>query len=171
MQRIQNLIQAVKEPDYSLAEKAQAHLDNLTKPLGALGHLESLAKTLCIMRGTLELNQPKPATAVFAGDHGVALAGASLYPREVTAQMVYNFLAGGAGINVLCRQANAAVTVVDVGGGSRFRGCAGSDFGQGGPGHGQSFGRTGHDQGANLGSHGRGRQGGGPAYRPGAMIC
>lgn len=115
MQRIQNLIQAVKEPDYSLAEKAQAHLDNLTKPLGALGHLESLAKTLCIMRGTLELTQPKPATAVFAGDHGVALAGSSLYPREVTAQMVYNFLAGGAGINVLCRQAGAAVKVVDVG--------------------------------------------------------
>ncbi len=115
MQRIDNLIQAVTEPDYSLAEEAQAHLDNLTKPQGALGYLESLAKTLCILRGTLKLTQPKPATAVFAGDHGVALAGSSLYPREVTAQMVYNFLAGGAGINVLCRQADAAVKVVDVG--------------------------------------------------------
>jgi nicotinate-nucleotide--dimethylbenzimidazole phosphoribosyltransferase len=115
MQRIQNLIQAVKEPDYSLAEEAQAHLDNLTKPLGALGRLEALAKKLCVLRGTLDLKQPKPATAVFAADHGVALAGSSLYPREVTAQMVYNFLAGGAGINVLCRQAEAEVKVVDVG--------------------------------------------------------
>lgn len=115
MQRIDDLIQAVKEPDYSIAEKAQARLDNLTKPLGALGQLEELAKKLCVLRGTLELAQPKPAAAVFAGDHGVALAGSSLYPREVTAQMVYNFLAGGAGINVLCRQADAAVKVVDVG--------------------------------------------------------
>jgi nicotinate-nucleotide--dimethylbenzimidazole phosphoribosyltransferase len=115
MQRIQNLIQAVKEPDLSLAEKAQARLDNLTKPLGALGQLEYLAKKLCVLRGTLQLEQPKPATAVFAGDHGVALAGSSLYPREVTAQMVYNFLNGGAGINVLCRQASAVVKVVDVG--------------------------------------------------------
>lgn len=115
MQRIDDLIQAVKEPDYSIAEEAQARLDNLTKPLGALGQLEELAKKLCVLRGTLELTQPKPAAAVFAGDHGVALAGSSLYPREVTAQMVYNFLAGGAGINVLCRQADAAVKVVDVG--------------------------------------------------------
>lgn len=115
MQRIDDLIQAVKEPDYGIAEEAQARLDNLTKPLGALGQLEELAKKLCVLRGTLELAQPKPAAAVFAGDHGVALAGSSLYPREVTAQMVYNFLAGGAGINVLCRQAEAAVKVVDVG--------------------------------------------------------
>ena len=115
MQPIDDLIQAVKEPDYGIAEEAQARLDNLTKPLGALGQLEELAKKLCVLRGTLELAQPKPAAAVFAGDHGVALAGSSLYPREVTAQMVYNFLAGGAGINVLCRQADAAVKVVDVG--------------------------------------------------------
>ncbi|KMY66564.1 nicotinate-nucleotide--dimethylbenzimidazole phosphoribosyltransferase [Desulfocarbo indianensis] len=115
MQRIQNLIQAVKAPDHGLAEAAQARLDNLTKPLGALGRLEELAKRLCILRGGLQLAQPRPAAAVFAADHGVALAGSSLYPREVTAQMVYNFLNGGAGINVLCRQVGATVQVVDVG--------------------------------------------------------
>ncbi len=115
MQRIEELIEAVKEPEFGLEAEAQAHLDNLTKPLGALGRLEELAKQLCLLRGSLELKQPTAAVAVFAADHGVALSGSSLYPREVTAQMVLNFLNGGAGINVLAHQVGATVTVVDVG--------------------------------------------------------
>ncbi|MBI4798943.1 MAG: nicotinate-nucleotide--dimethylbenzimidazole phosphoribosyltransferase [Desulfarculus sp.] len=109
MQRLQELLAAIQAPDQSLAQAAQDHLDNLTKPRGALGRLEELARDLCVMRGSLDLTQPKAAVTVFAADHGVTSAGVSLYPREVTAQMVFNFLSGGAGINVLARQAGAAV--------------------------------------------------------------
>ncbi len=115
MKQLQQIIDAVQVPDASLADAAQARLDNLTKPKGSLGRLEELARELCVMRGTASLGQPRPAVAVFAADHGVTASGVSLYPREVTAQMVYNFLAGGAGINVLARQAGASVRVVDVG--------------------------------------------------------
>ena len=115
MQPLQELLAAIKAPDPSLASAAQDHLDNLTKPRGALGRLEELARDLCVIKGSLELDQPRAAVTVFAADHGVTQAGVSLYPREVTAQMVFNFLAGGAGINVLARLAGAAVTVVDVG--------------------------------------------------------
>ncbi|MFH1034747.1 MAG: nicotinate-nucleotide--dimethylbenzimidazole phosphoribosyltransferase [Pseudomonadota bacterium] len=115
MQRLSQLVEAIKAPDFSLAPAAQDHLDNLTKPRGALGRLEEVARDLCVMRGSLTLTQPRAAVTVFAADHGVTQAGVSLYPREVTAQMVLNFLAGGAGINVLARQADAQVRVVDVG--------------------------------------------------------
>jgi nicotinate-nucleotide--dimethylbenzimidazole phosphoribosyltransferase len=115
MQRLQKLVAAIQAPDFSLATAAQDHLDNLTKPRGALGRLEELARDLCVMRGSLQLAQPKAAVTVFAADHGITQAGVSLYPREVTAQMVFNFLAGGAGINVLARQSGAEVRVVDVG--------------------------------------------------------
>ena len=98
-----------------MGELAQAHLDNLTKPQGSLGRLEELARRLAVIRGSAKLNQPVPAVAVFAADHGVALDGVSPFPREVTAQMVMNFLAGGAGINVLSRRIGAEVLVVDVG--------------------------------------------------------
>ncbi len=115
MQRLSELVAAIQAPDYSLAGAAKDRLDNLTKPRGALGRLEELARDLCVMRGSLELTQPRAAVTVFAADHGITQAGVSLYPREVTAQMVLNFLAGGAGINVLARQAGAEVKVVDVG--------------------------------------------------------
>jgi nicotinate-nucleotide--dimethylbenzimidazole phosphoribosyltransferase len=112
---MKQVIAAIAFPDPAVGEKAQAHLDNLTKPRGSLGRLEDLARELCVMRGSATLSQPKPAVAVFAADHGITAAGVSLYPREVTAQMVLNFLGGGAGINVLGRQAGATVRVVDVG--------------------------------------------------------
>ncbi len=115
MERVQQIIEAIEKPDPSVGNRAQEHLDNLTKPLGSLGRLEELARELCVMRGGTELSQPRPAVTVFAADHGAALAGVSAYPREVTAQMVLNFLAGGAGINVLARQVDAVVRVVDVG--------------------------------------------------------
>ncbi|CAO0824165.1 nicotinate-nucleotide--dimethylbenzimidazole phosphoribosyltransferase [Desulfarculales bacterium] len=115
MQRLSELAAAIQAPDSSLAAAAQKRLDNLTKPRGSLGRLEELAREMCVMRGRLELSQPQAAVTVFAADHGVTQAEVSLYPREVTAQMVFNFLAGGAGINVLARQAGAQVRVVDVG--------------------------------------------------------
>src|SRR5215470_14830282 len=94
---------------------AKARLDSLTKPFGSLGRLEELAaRMVCITE------QERPSCAnktvyVFAADHGVTEEGVSAYPKEVTQQMVGNFLNGGAAINVLARCAGAEVVVVDVG--------------------------------------------------------
>jgi nicotinate-nucleotide--dimethylbenzimidazole phosphoribosyltransferase len=88
----------------------------LTKPPGALGRLESVGIQLAGIAGTCPPPIPAPAAvAVFAGDHGVLARGVSPWPQEVTAQMVANFCAGGAAINVLARQVGARVVVVDVG--------------------------------------------------------
>jgi len=95
--------------------RAQARLDNLTKPPGSLGRLEEFARQLVAIT---ELEQPaiaKKAVFTFAGDHGVTEEGVSAFPKEVTRQMVLNFLRGGAGINVLARHAGADVAVIDIG--------------------------------------------------------
>lgn len=94
---------------------AQARQNVLTKPAGSLGQLEDLSVQLAAITGQLNPSLARKAVIVMAGDHGVALEGVSAYPSEVTAQMVLNFLHGGAAINVLARQANARVVVVDVG--------------------------------------------------------
>src|SRR5579862_7445220 len=92
------------------------HLDRLTKPVGSLGRLEDLAVQLAGIAGVAPPPVPEPAAvAVFAGDHGVVEAGVTPWPQEVTAQMVVNFCAGGAAINVLARTAGVRVVVVDVG--------------------------------------------------------
>ncbi len=102
--------------DPSLLEQAQRHLDNLTKPKGSLGYLEEIAKRFVFITGNFSPLLPlKKAVYVFAGDHGVVEEGISAYPQEVTRQMIFNFLQGGAGINVLARQVGADVFVVDVG--------------------------------------------------------
>ncbi len=90
--------------------------DRLTKPRGALGRLEPLGVQLAGIAGICPPPLPTPAAvAVFAGDHGVLAQGVSPWPQEVTAQMVANFCAGGAAINVIARQTGARVVVVDVG--------------------------------------------------------
>ncbi len=95
---------------------AREHQDRLTKPRGALGELEEIGIRLAGAAGVDPPPVPEPAVvAVFAGDHGVAGAGVTPWPSEVTAQMVANFLAGGAAINVVARQVGARVVVVDVG--------------------------------------------------------
>lgn len=108
-------IATVVAPDASVSEALQGRLDRLTKPLGSLGRLEELARWYGAARGTAAPALRRKTVAVFAGDHGVTVEGVSAYPSEVTAQMVYNFLRGGAGINVLARHAGADVVVVDVG--------------------------------------------------------
>ncbi len=101
--------------DDSLLNAAQARLDILTKPQGSLGRLEEFAKRMVAITGNLMPEVPRKAVFTFAGDHGVTEEAVSLYPREVTPQMVLNFIHGGAGINVLARQAGAEVVVVDIG--------------------------------------------------------
>ena len=99
----------------AIADATVLH-DRLTKPRGSLGRLEPLGIRLAGIAGACPPPVPAPAAvAVFAGDHGVLDQGVSPWPREVTAQMVANFCAGGAAINVIARQTGASVVVVDVG--------------------------------------------------------
>jgi len=95
--------------------QAQAKLDNLTKPLGSLGQLEEIAKRYVAIVENLNPKVDKKIIYTFAADHGVVAEGVSAYPKEVTPQMVYNFLRQGAGINVLARHVGAKVIVVDIG--------------------------------------------------------
>ena len=93
----------------------QAHLDRLTKPRGSLGRLEELARRYASIRGCARPVLRHKLVFVMAGDHGVVAEGVSAFPQAVTPQMVLNFLAGGAAINVLARHVGARVIVVDCG--------------------------------------------------------
>lgn len=99
----------------ALAARLQHLLDNKTKPLGSLGQIERLAKTIGLALGTEAPALKDPQLVVFAGDHGLAARGVSAYPSDVTWQMVENFLAGGAAVSVLARQHGIGLTVVDCG--------------------------------------------------------
>jgi nicotinate-nucleotide--dimethylbenzimidazole phosphoribosyltransferase len=111
---------AIQPVDPLLLEKAQEKLDNKTKPLGSLGRLEEFARRFAAISGNLEPDTTKKIIYTFAGDHGVTEEGISAFPREVTSQMVLNFLSGGAGVNVLARHCGIEVRVVDVGVDSEF---------------------------------------------------
>jgi nicotinate-nucleotide--dimethylbenzimidazole phosphoribosyltransferase len=106
---------AIAPIDCEAAREAQKRLDNKTKPRRSLGLLEDLAARLAGIYRTADPTPPARAVVVMAADHGVAEEGVSAYPQEVTAQMVQNFAAGGAAINVLARQQGARVVVVDMG--------------------------------------------------------
>jgi len=93
----------------------QERLDSLTKPQGSLGRLEELAKIIAGITASQAPELKKKVIFTFAADHGVSVEGVSAFPKEVTAQMVYNFLRGGAGINVLARHVGAKVVVADLG--------------------------------------------------------
>ena len=101
--------------DLTLAAALQARIDGKTKPLGALGQLETLMLRLGLILGSETPQLKNPQMMVFAGDHGLARRGVSAYPSDVTWQMVENFLAGGAAISVLARQHGLALSVVDAG--------------------------------------------------------
>ncbi len=101
--------------DPALRHALQTTLDQKTKPLGALGTLETLALQLGGILGTVAPQLVQPQLVVFAADHGLAARGVSAYPSDVTWQMVENFLAGGACVSVLARQHGLDLTVVDCG--------------------------------------------------------
>ncbi len=115
MSKLEDTIARIGPLDEEAMASARARQDSLTKPLGSLGRLEELSVQIA---GISRQGQPqinRKAIITMAGDHGVVAEGVSAYPQEVTPQMVYNFLRGGAGINVLARHVGARVVVVDVG--------------------------------------------------------
>lgn len=112
---LQEVLGQIQPLDAALRKQAQTRLDGLTKPLGSLGRLEELAAQYVAITGELKPNVPRGVVFTFAADHGVTVEGVSAYPREVTPQMVLNFLRGGAGVNVLARHAGVDVRVVDIG--------------------------------------------------------
>jgi nicotinate-nucleotide--dimethylbenzimidazole phosphoribosyltransferase len=111
---LSRLRDAIRAPGLEGGVEAQRHLDALTKPPGSLGRLEEIALRLAVLRGGAP-RVDRPVVFTFAADHGVVAEGVSAYPQVVTAQMVENFLRGGAAINVLARQAGARVVVADFG--------------------------------------------------------
>ena len=113
--QLKEIIKQIPSLDEAALQAAQARQNTLTKPPGSLGRLEELSIQLAGMKAEPFPSVERKAVIVMAADHGVTREGVSAYPSEVTAQMVLNFLHGGAAINVLARQAGARVTVVDIG--------------------------------------------------------
>jgi nicotinate-nucleotide--dimethylbenzimidazole phosphoribosyltransferase len=115
MDKINHVIASIKPLDERAMEEARKRQDRLTKPKGSLGQLESVSIRVAGIKG-----EPRPRIVhkvifTLAGDHGITKEGVSAYPSEVTPQMVYNFLRGGAGINVLARHVGVRVVVADLG--------------------------------------------------------
>jgi len=108
-------IASIKALDENAMAEARRRQDDLTKPQGSLGHLESLSIQVAGMKGNPRPRMIHKVIFTLAGDHGITKEGVSAYPSEVTPQMVYNFLRGGAAINVLARQVGARVVVADLG--------------------------------------------------------
>lgn len=121
MKKISETIKRIKKIDARLMAAAQVRLDNLTKPLGSLGRLEELARQVVGITGKENPEYKNKVIFTLAADHGVTAEGVSPYPKEVTAQMVYNFLSGKAGINVLAKHAGIRVVVVDMGVAHKFK--------------------------------------------------
>ena len=115
MEVLKETIDKIEPIHKEYIEKAQAHLNNLTMPRGSLGRLLELAKKVAGITRSLNPSYENKVLVVMAGDHGVVEEGVSAFPQEVTRQMVYNFVRGGAAINVLSRHIGARVYVVDMG--------------------------------------------------------
>ena len=112
---INRTVAAIAPPDEDLMRWAQMHLNSLTKPQGSLGRLEELARRIVGISRRRRPELKRKVIFTMAADHGIVAEGVSAFPQEVTPQMVFNFLRGGAGVNVLASHAGAEVVVVDMG--------------------------------------------------------
>ncbi len=115
MDKLKKTLDLIKPANSRAVEEAQKHLDNLTKPPGSLGVLEDIAKKIAGITGEVKPPLPRKTCILLAGDHGVTDEGVSAFPKEVTPQMVMNFLNGGAAMSVLSRHVGAELVVVDIG--------------------------------------------------------
>jgi nicotinate-nucleotide--dimethylbenzimidazole phosphoribosyltransferase len=115
MDKINQAINSIKPLDERAMAEARMRQDNLTKPQGSMGQLEFLSIQVAGIKGDARPRIIHKVIFTLAGDHGVTRKGVSAYPSEVTPQMVYNFLHGGAAINVLARQVGARVIIADLG--------------------------------------------------------
>ncbi len=115
MERLERCIAGIASPDETAYRAAHERLRNQARPAGSLGILEEVGARLAGIFGTLDVHLDRRAVVTCAGDHGVCAEGVSLFPPEVTAQMVHNFVRGGASINVLARHAGARVMAADLG--------------------------------------------------------
>lgn len=106
---------SITSPDYRLKEQIQQRIDNLNKPLGALGRLEEIALQICLAQQTCHPVLQHPCHVLFAADHGIEHEGVSASPREITWQQMINFTQGGGGVNMFCRQHGFELLLVDVG--------------------------------------------------------
>ncbi len=112
---LSQVLKQINPLDSKAIEAAQARQNELTKPRGSLGRLEQLSIQIAGIKGKLIRGFKHKVIVTMAADHGVVEEGVTLYPQEVTKQMVFNFLNGGAGINVLARFVGARLVVVDIG--------------------------------------------------------
>ena len=112
---IQQIRDAIQPLDTERMREAQVRLDSLTKPPGSLGRLEKIARQIVGITGELFPDLSRKAVIIMAADHGVCEEGVSAYPQAVTAQMVLNFLNGGAAVNVVARHVGAEIVCVDIG--------------------------------------------------------
>ncbi len=115
MSTLKQTLESIRPADRSLAPALQAHLDDLTKPQGSLGRLEEIAMRYGLATGATRPGPAKCRIYCFAADHGVADEGVSAFPKEVTPQMVFNMLSGGAAVNVFSRHVGAELKIVDMG--------------------------------------------------------
>lgn len=121
MEKLKETIQAIRPISAEFMKKAQERLDNLTKPKGSLGRLETLAKKVVGITHKANPTLDKKVIYTMVGDHGVVEEGVSAFPQEVTLQMVYNFLEEGAAINVLAKGVGVKVIIVDMGVAARLQ--------------------------------------------------
>jgi len=115
MMKLEEIRKGIQPIDRQWLDRASEKTAQLVMPKRALGRLHEISERLCAIQRTLQPSIRRKAVLVMAGDHGVVNAGVSAYPQEVTGAMVQTFLAGGAGINAICRQVDAEVFVVDMG--------------------------------------------------------
>lgn len=105
----------IEKPDESLRSAIREKIDNLNKPKGALGMLETLAEQICMIQQTLTPILRHPCHLLFGGDHGIEQEGVSVSPRDVTWQQMINFTRGGGGVNMFCRQHGFTLYIIDMG--------------------------------------------------------